>query len=1219
MNRLLPITILFVLCVNLAVAQESKLWNEYISSEKKGVETILADYSHAGYRYCESNLPIVNQSTYTFFDVTTFGAIADDGKSDRKAVVLAVNAANKHNGNAVVYFPAGRFNLNSKADFGLEPIVITKSNVVLKGAGQHLTELYFEEPNFIGAQNHIQFVPNYPNESYWRGDNVIGEAVTYPPKGSMSITVNNSGKFKPGMLVNFDADLLPKTERGKAFFTHHNIPAGIKDVEDYFFELHQVDNVVGNIIYFKEPIHLDLPTMTNLKIREIEQVIEECGVEDLTLTGNYQEIFRHHNGARHGERYTMLEFADAKNCWVNNVRFKNYSIAINLHRTIASSFFNINLVGNTGHNSIGGAYSYGNLFAYVRENTQTHHGFGGDHSLVGSVFLRCNQYDGLEAHCAWPRASLYDLNEGGFNPRPGGATFFPHHGKDLCFWNWKVTKSGSNDFWPEGDRYGYFMPFVVAGLYGESFTIEDKDEDLLAYESIGSKIDRVESLFEAQLADRIGTMPTWFKGNSEAYESISRYSSIFIESPADYSYSKSGELTFKFSTQQSFNTTNVQRIELWASTKSIDHGFEKIATLNGWKSELKVETKLKGTVVFKAVMLNSRNELEESKPVTIYLGDPSTLRNLEVVKATSMSHYERNDMYSKFIAKGGGEASAFPHNSAMNNYSNGSFFHDIEVQFYEEQLKTYAKFGQDEMKPLLEKSSNINEAEKLIDGDLSTTIGNIYGYIGSMQEFDLGGAFNLAKVEFDWNESMTSPVKIEVQTSLDSLAWYSVCNDEPLWNFGVQRIGETLSREKLAGTSTKSVIYLPVQRCRYVRFLTQNFPDNKLAEVNFYGSDIALLETLKINGGVPPDWAPHKLEYDLTLETGIEPEFSATSTIDNATITFEEPDSYPGKCMVILTTAEGATTTYVVNISIAGNYKEDFEKLNYSGSYESSFIGNNNIEWWVTARVGNYMDSGNSIYFYPTQNGLVSAPISGGLSEISFQAENYRQSGDRAIAVYVNDSLVIDSTFSAEEIYTVEKKGMHFVGDVVLKIQNKTVETKALGIDNVAWQGYAPDRNVYLNGITLNGELLSNFEYNIYDYHIHWDEEMPEIIADTQSETAKVEIVYPEGLPGFVEIKVVSVDGTWGEYFIYLDPKLSASNVNTQTLFYPNPNGGILKLEGTLSDWNKLKIYNGFGQFVLSYNDISPLYNIGYLSDGLYFLELIGTDGRKHIEKIVKK
>ena len=70
------------------------------------------------------------------FDVTAFGAVANDGMDDTAAVQKALDAADA-NGGGIVCLPRGRFQMN-------DPIRIPR-RVLLKGAGMKLTELYWRD------------------------------------------------------------------------------------------------------------------------------------------------------------------------------------------------------------------------------------------------------------------------------------------------------------------------------------------------------------------------------------------------------------------------------------------------------------------------------------------------------------------------------------------------------------------------------------------------------------------------------------------------------------------------------------------------------------------------------------------------------------------------------------------------------------------------------------------------------------------------------------------------------------------------------------------------------------------------------------------------------------------------------------------------------------------------------------------------------------------
>jgi len=101
----------------------------------------LPDYSFAGYKKSEHEIPRIKGP---IFDVTDYGAVADDGVSDRKSIQNAIDAA-EGNGGGVVFFPSGQFRINGKDD--LTPLKVGRSNIVLRGSGSENGEtvLFMEQ------------------------------------------------------------------------------------------------------------------------------------------------------------------------------------------------------------------------------------------------------------------------------------------------------------------------------------------------------------------------------------------------------------------------------------------------------------------------------------------------------------------------------------------------------------------------------------------------------------------------------------------------------------------------------------------------------------------------------------------------------------------------------------------------------------------------------------------------------------------------------------------------------------------------------------------------------------------------------------------------------------------------------------------------------------------------------------------------------------------
>lgn len=118
-------------CTTGLTAQETpQIWKKYIGEINDSEVPDLPNYSYAGYKLGEEAIPVSNAPVY---DVTDYGAIANDDLSDVDAVKAAITAA-ENSGGGVVFFPKGEFIVNATAGNDAS-IVIGGSHIVLKGSG----------------------------------------------------------------------------------------------------------------------------------------------------------------------------------------------------------------------------------------------------------------------------------------------------------------------------------------------------------------------------------------------------------------------------------------------------------------------------------------------------------------------------------------------------------------------------------------------------------------------------------------------------------------------------------------------------------------------------------------------------------------------------------------------------------------------------------------------------------------------------------------------------------------------------------------------------------------------------------------------------------------------------------------------------------------------------------------------------------------------------
>ncbi|MDE2724238.1 MAG: DUF4955 domain-containing protein, partial [Gemmatimonadota bacterium] len=91
----------------------------------------------------------------------------------------------------------------------------------------------------------------------------------------------------------------------------------------------------------------------------------------------------------------------------------------------------------------------------------------------------------------------------------------PHHLRRLVFWNYNHGGDVTHyDFWA---GYLKFLHPIIVGFHGNPATFKESDLEVL--ESNGEAV-APESLFDAQLELRLGTLPVWVKDLRTEWEMI---------------------------------------------------------------------------------------------------------------------------------------------------------------------------------------------------------------------------------------------------------------------------------------------------------------------------------------------------------------------------------------------------------------------------------------------------------------------------------------------------------------------------------------------------------------------------------------------------------------------------------------------------------------------------------------------------------------------------
>jgi hypothetical protein len=487
----------------------SKLFEQYKQNKEN---SILPDFSYAGYHNGEKEIPKIED--YKIFDVSTFGAIPNDTVSDKAAIQMAINAANK-NGSGIVFFPKGSFLINEDSA-GATSIVSNNSKIIFRGSGsgREGTELFMKYPLLPKSPAQMWTVPPIFIFTARGKDKKIGTVTKAAKVGDMELSLNSTSNIKPGdwivlSMLNNDQDLI-----NSELSPHMASPAwtylinnGV-DIKVY----QQVSSVKNETITLKSPITYNINPKYKWEV-ELAANSEEVGIENIAFAGNWKDKFVHHRSWKDDSGFTMFQFSHCTNSWMTDCRFTNCNVAAVISQSANISVVNCRVTGNSGHEAIVSSGSTNVLMAKLVDESSMWHSFGASHGQMNTVIWRCAYPSTtcFESHSSQPRNTLLDCVEGGLMQNRGGGALenMPNHMQGLVLWNYQQTNEPIRDFefWPAKNIWWKIPNPVIIGFSGgTSF----KKDEVGYMESIGEKVSP-NSLYEAQLELRVGRIPDWLK------------------------------------------------------------------------------------------------------------------------------------------------------------------------------------------------------------------------------------------------------------------------------------------------------------------------------------------------------------------------------------------------------------------------------------------------------------------------------------------------------------------------------------------------------------------------------------------------------------------------------------------------------------------------------------------------------------------------------------
>lgn len=540
-------------------------WNDFLANNE---DNVLLDFSYAGYMHGETAPPdvaimesggeYIANNGYTVYNVTDYGAIPDDGKSDREAFLAVLteiageptlNTAgdqltfpSKNSAKAVIYFPEGNFILHTEEDDAngkSQSIIIRCGDLIMKGAGRDLTTLEMADPNqpsqgpsvMYSSPDMIQFKHN----TGIRESNpvVLANVTGDSAKGTYSITVDAVGTDMTEdawvclYLKNSDAGVVAEELSPYTASSGWEIATSGVNVID----LHQIKSISGNTITFYEPLMHAVDADWGWQILRYQHY-ENVGIEDLCFAGHAKDRFDHHYSWEDDGAYKPVSMTRLTNSWMRRVKFDSVSEACSVIESANVSVYDVEIGGTRGHSAIRSQGSSRVFIGAVKdlaegyrmddlghevegtgiEWTGQYHAVGVSKQSMGAVLWRNTWgYDScFESHATQPRATLIDCCTGGWKRwRQGGdAAQMPNHLADLTVWNFENTTpyNGTWVWWDSGSSWWKFLPPIVVGFHGEPVTFDT--EQTLRLSSNGTAV-TPESLYEAQLRNRLGYVPAW--------------------------------------------------------------------------------------------------------------------------------------------------------------------------------------------------------------------------------------------------------------------------------------------------------------------------------------------------------------------------------------------------------------------------------------------------------------------------------------------------------------------------------------------------------------------------------------------------------------------------------------------------------------------------------------------------------------------------------------
>ena len=501
------------------------IWKKYIGEPYTSTKTVpdLIDYSYAGYKYGEEAIP--DDLGVRTYDVTTYGAIPDDGRSDVDAIKRALRAA-QYGG--IVFFPPGQYDVLTEIDADASIRIGTTddkvANIVIRGSGAKGARRGGTTIKMHGNTN-AQW-DTYLKTAWQRSGKVDNIDGTYK-RGVKSFNVYDASALRNKKYIIIQAVGLT----GSDFNDHSARPESdmksqwtdIRNNGIRIREYHEIDRIDGNTVYIKTPTTTPL---NNKYYVRWANLMESVGIEDIHFDGGLGADYRHLGDPAEGQAgRNWIGLSSVAHSWVRRCRFSNSIMGVAISSSIATSVIGVVQDGLHGHYTVnisnGATNNFVGLVEVYTSNGRPSHGLNVSNHTTSNVFFGIGGViDAPDAHGSQPRYTLFDnYFSVDHNSSSGNIRNLPHHLNGYTRWNNTTQSSELFNMWP--GNYGAFVEGIMIGYKRDPngwFSLWHSYK-----ESHRSHV-TPHSLWIAQYERRLGHEPTWLEDAKTDYEDFIRES-----------------------------------------------------------------------------------------------------------------------------------------------------------------------------------------------------------------------------------------------------------------------------------------------------------------------------------------------------------------------------------------------------------------------------------------------------------------------------------------------------------------------------------------------------------------------------------------------------------------------------------------------------------------------------------------------------------------------